>query len=94
MSLDRRSIGFVLVAAVIAVGCEELAESEMDRIEDEVAEDQVKQYKLAEKGGDKMEICVNAGIVAAAYKQADDEKNYLKWKDKEKADCKAAGLPQ
>lgn len=61
-------------------------------IERQVAEDVEKQYELAVKGGDKIEIAVNAGLVAEAYKQAHDEENYLKWKKIENDAKNTAGL--
>jgi len=39
------------------------------------------------------DVCVHAGLVAAAYLQAKDEENYREWKATEKTDCVAAGLP-
>lgn len=61
-------------------------------INHKVTNDFSDQYNLSVKGGDKMEICVHAGLVAAAYNQAKDEENYLKWKKIEKDDCLRAGL--
>lgn len=57
-----------------------------------VASGAVDQYEIAKRGGDKVDRCVRAGIVAAAYLQAKDEANYATWKQTEKADCKAAGV--
>lgn len=50
------------------------------------------QYNLARKAGNVMDICVQAGLVKAAYLQAKDEKNYAKWTQNEAHDCAAAGL--
>ena len=61
-------------------------------IEKSVAKDSIKEYNLTVKGGNKIEICVHAGLVAAAFNQAHDEKNYLKWKKIEERDCKRAGI--
>ena len=77
---------FVGVSPLLALGG-------MQQIEDEVAKDAVREYELGKKGGDKMEICVLAGMASMAYLQAEDETNYLKWKEIEEADCKAAGMP-
>jgi hypothetical protein len=44
-------------------------------IENKVASDAVEQYRIAERQGDKMQICVQAGLVSAAYLQAKDEVN-------------------
>lgn len=70
------------------------AASEMGRIEQQVAGDQVQQYGIAKRGGSSMEACVHAGMVAAAYIQAKDEGNYRRWKEIERGDCAAAGLPR
>lgn len=66
--------------------------TEMNRITNQVANDAVSQYHIAKRQGDKMQVCVQAGMVSAAYLQAKDEANYTAWKDTEKADCAAAGL--
>ena len=63
------------VAVILAVGI-----CGCDSPEQQVAEDLIKQYELALKGGDQNEIAMNAALVAEAYKQLGDEKNYLKWK--------------
>jgi len=73
-------------------GLEEQASRDMDKIEDQVAADSVRQYNLSKQGGDPIEICVQAGMVTASYLQAEDQPNYLKWKETEKADCARAGL--
>lgn len=73
-------------------GLDQQAGKELDKIQNQVAIDSVSQYQLAKKGGDPIQICVQAGLVSAAYLQAEDETNYLKWKDIEKADCAKAGL--
>ena len=72
-------------------GCEKAM---MQSIHEEVAQDLVKQYNIAKRQGDKMQICVQAGLVSAAYLQAKDEAKYRKWKATEKSDCRAAGVPQ
>lgn len=63
-----------------------------DPIEAQAANDAVKQYEMAKGSGDKMQTCVAAGMVVAAYLQAKDEANYKKWLAVEKEDCSAAGL--
>jgi hypothetical protein len=57
-------------------------------IEHQVATDELKQYNIAKQQGDKAEICVEAGLVAAAYLQAKDSDNYDIWKRTESSDCK------
>jgi hypothetical protein len=91
----------VLIAMFSLTACDAVekaqqrhVEKEMAKIHNQVADDAVQQYEIAKRGGDKMQTCVQAGFVSAAYLQAKDEPNYNKWKATEKADCKAAGMPQ
>ena len=64
----------------------------LEQVEKQVAADSERQYQIAQSGGNAMDACVQAGIVAAAYLQAKDSWNYEKWKKTEKADCARAGL--
>ena len=75
-------------------GLDQQAATSMTNIQDKVAADAVDQYHIAEKGGDAIQICVQAGLVAAAYLQAKDEPHYLQWQQVKKADCTKAGMPQ
>jgi len=61
-------------------------------IEDQVANEQIESYNIAVKGGDPIEIAVEADLVAELFKQAGDEENYLKWKEIAKQRNKEAGL--
>ncbi len=54
-----------------------------DKIENQVAEDAVKQYNIAKRQGDKMQTYVQCSLVATAYLQAKDETNYNIWKNRE-----------
>ena len=63
-------------------------------IHSQVTSDFEEQYKIASRGGDKVQICVQAGLVAAAYLQAHDSENFDKWKSSERVDCAGAGLPK
>lgn len=64
----------------------------MDKIYYQVVQDTVDQYNIAKNQGDAMQICVQAGLVSAAYLQAKNQEKYNEWKAIEKADCRAAGL--
>ena len=66
----------------------------VQKIENQVAKDSVNQYHIAKNQGDPMQVCVQAGLVSAAYLQAEDTQNYNKWKAIEKSDCQAAGIPK
>ena len=65
----------------------------MDDIYKKVSADAVDQYFITKRNGTLIDICVHAGLVAAAYLQGKDEGNYKIWKANEAADCKAAGMP-
>ncbi|MEO7032937.1 MAG: hypothetical protein ABI548_03805 [Polyangiaceae bacterium] len=71
-----------------------VADLGLDGIKKKVATDAVAQYEIAKRGGSKIEICAHAGMVSAAWLQAQDEASYRTWKATEKADCLAAGMPQ
>jgi hypothetical protein len=64
----------------------------MGNLENKVASDSVTEYGIAKRNGSPMDICVQAGLVSAAYLQAKDEANYQKCKRTETDDCKAAGI--
>ncbi|MDP4011958.1 MAG: zinc ribbon domain-containing protein [Candidatus Roizmanbacteria bacterium] len=66
----------------------------MDTIYSQVSSDAVQQYEMTKRNGDKIETCVYAGFVSAAYLQAKDEANYQKWKQTESVDCANAGMPK
>lgn len=75
-------------------GLEQQAARTMEDIEDKVAADAVVQYGIAKRNGTKIDACVHAGLVAAAYLQAKDEAQYRQWKQTEGSDCEAAGVPR
>ncbi len=56
--------------------------------------DAVDQYNIAKRQGDPVQVCVQAGMVAAAYLQEKNESSYQSWKTIEKSDCAHAGMPQ
>jgi hypothetical protein len=59
-----------------------------------VATDFEEQYMIAKRQGNKIQICVQAGLVAAGYLQAKDEEKYRVWKATERNNCAAAGMQQ
>lgn len=73
-------------------GLEKQTAYEMQKIENQVATDAVSQYLIAKRQGDAIQVCVQAGLVSAAYLQAKDEPNYRQWKETESADCQRAGI--
>lgn len=66
----------------------------LNDINQKVASDAVTQYNIAKRSGTPMDACVQAGLVAAAYLQAQDESSYRQWKATQSSDCAAAGVPQ
>jgi hypothetical protein len=100
---NHLSGGQVFLGLIIAVGAiwwlagggfEQQTKKEMQKIENQVAADAVKQYEIAKRQGDPIQICVQAGFVSAAYLQAKDEANYQRWKKIESEDCQRAGMPK
>lgn len=81
-----------LALSAALVGCDAATDMQMDKVHNKVADDMVAQYDIAKKQGDAMQTCVQAGMVSAAYLQAQDEAKYNEWKAIEKTDCKAAGI--
>jgi len=65
----------------------------MAEIRRKVAADAVSQYNIVARTGQQIDICVHAGIVAAAFLQALDSAQYRGWKLKQQSDCAAAGVP-
>ena len=61
-------------------------------VQEQLIVNTIEQYKIDKKSGSLMEICVQAGIVAGAYKSILDEENYKKWKAIERDDCSKVGV--
>ena len=59
-----------------------------------VSRDAVDQYNIAKRQGDPIQVCVQAGLVSAAYLQEKNESSYQNWKSIQKSDCARAGIPQ
>jgi len=79
----------IIVMALSLVSCGK----SLDQIHDEVAQDAVKQYNIVKSSGaSDIDLCVQAGLVAAAYLQAKNESKYTIWKSRETVDCAKARL--
>ena len=76
----------------LTTGMVQQANVTMGQIKNQVAEDAVAQYRIAANQGDRIQKCVQAGMVAAAYLQAQDSADYDRWKAVEKRDCRKAGV--
>ncbi len=59
----------------------------MNHLHNQVANDMIEQYEIAKRQGDHTQICVQAGLVTAAYLQAKNEQKFRAWKRIEKAEC-------
>jgi|GEM_PF-780978 len=70
------------------------ADSIMKNINAQVTADFLQRYNIAKSSNNKMDACVQAGIVAAAYLQEHNQSNYRQWKNIESADCRDAGVPR
>ena len=92
--MESKRIFLPMLAGLLAAGCDQIVDQQMDDIYDQVATDSVEQYNIAKRQGDPIQTCVQAGLVAAAYLQAKDEAQYNSWKAIESSDCAAAGMPQ
>jgi hypothetical protein len=98
--LSRGQIFLYLIAAGgglwwwVGGGFDHQVAHDMKKIENQVATDFVDQYNIAKRQGDVMQVCIQAGIVTAAYLQAKNEESYQHWKRVEAVDCERAGLPR
>ena len=69
-------------------------ESSMDDIYQQVAKDAEEQFRISLTGEDKIQICVQAGLVSAAHLQAKNGEEYRRWKQLEDRACAVAGIPR
>lgn len=88
----------VVICACLPVIYMKIAEKQaaatMSNIERSVANDAVKQYEMAARHGDEIEMYTHAGMCAQAFLQIGDEANYRKWKNIEGQLATKIGLPQ
>ncbi len=59
----------------------------MQSVNEKVISDAKREYQIASSSGTPVDRCVHAGLVAAAYLQAQDQSNYQQWKMREDSDC-------
>ena len=83
----------LMVSVVMLTGCTSPEEKELQDIHQQVIKDAIAQYENIKKTDDKIEICVYARMVTAAYTQANNKTEADKWKIIEDQDCKKAGIP-
>jgi hypothetical protein len=63
-------------------------------IHEKVVRNAEHEYSMVVRSGGAIDVCVHAGLVAAAYLQAHDDLNYQRWKTTERSDCELAGVPR
>lgn len=96
--LSGKQVGVGLLIGILGIwwfsggGIEKQAATSMQKIHSQVVTDAVDKYNISKRQGDAIQICVQAGMVGAAYLQAKDEANYQLWKKTEEQDCKRAGI--
>lgn len=85
----------LLVGAIFAMSaCDQIADNHLQAVNDKVAADAVEQYNIAKtSGGSSIDLCVQAGMVAAAYLQAKNDAEYSRWKMQQDSDCRVAQVP-
>ncbi len=85
----------LLVSAIFAMpACDQIADDQLQAINDKVAADTVEQYNIAKtSGGSSIDLCVQAGMVAAAFLQAKNDTEYSRWKMQQDSDCRVAKVP-
>jgi len=87
--MKKAMLTIYLVGLFVSVqGCKdykdfvnELAADDMQQIEQQVAQDMVKEYYIAKNYGSALDAYTAASLVVAAYLQANDISNYRKWKE-------------
>ncbi len=89
----RKRLYAMLIAGGLSVSACDAQQAVVDSAVGSAAEDQIEVYDIAKKGGDKMQACAQAGMIAQLFLQSKDESRWKEWKDKETADCKEAGMP-
>jgi hypothetical protein len=83
-----------IIASIVNSGMDNSVKSEQQKVENQVASDAEKQYDIAKKNGSAIDAYTQAGIVTAAYLQAQDSINYRKWKKIEHQEAIRAGVPE
>lgn len=89
-------IVIILIGILIAsaVPSPQEVDQAVDDIYLKVAEDAEAQYDMVKVSGTAIDKCVQAGMVAAAWLQAQDSGKYDQWKDVEERACANAGVPR
>jgi hypothetical protein len=69
------------------------AKDPMQAIYEKIAVDAIAHYRIVKRNGTPADACASVLQVTSALMQARDQAKYKAWKQIQKADCAAAGLP-
>ena len=89
-----RGILSVVGLLLFVSACERFGSDGVKRAAAQVAKDSVAQHEIAKRNGSATDVCVQAGLVAAAFLQAQDQEQYRVWKKTETEECAKAGMPK
>lgn len=95
--VSQSLVGVIIAIAAVyyfSGGFQSDVKKTMQDASSSAAEDTIEEYRIVSRDGDKMQMCVISGIIAEQYLGAKDVNKYHQWKDINKRDCKAAGVPQ
>jgi hypothetical protein len=71
-------------------GCAPAMKAQMHMVDNLKIQDASRNYEAAERGGDPLDMCVKAKLVAAAYDEAREQLNARAWRAREHEACELA----
>lgn len=78
------------------IGCDNSVDNDVqnqiNEMDTKIVNDSIIQYNMTKSGGNKIDICVQAGMVKAAMLYTKNDSGYKQWNAIEKTDCAAAGI--
>lgn len=84
----------VAFASLYCFGRSMVALSDDDQIDIErFADDPKQEYRLAQRGGNKKEMCIDATAVLALYPDKREMGQFTEWQETQIRDCEKAHLP-
>ncbi len=84
--VTSQKIVLLLVTLGLA-SCDKMVDPRSNDTNRRAAAAAVTQYEINTEGASAADRCLQAGLAAAAYLQAQDESNYAKWRALEEASC-------
>lgn len=82
---------FVLLATSVSLaGCAPAIKAQARMVDRLRIEEATRQFETAQQGGDPLDICVKAKLVAVAYDEADEALNAQAWRSREREACRLA----